>query len=555
MIILFGERKKVVLFLKLFYLLLNFHYLSLYAIALFLPGDKDVVKYRYCVFSGGKFNRWEYQIHDGTSSSTTIIIERTLDTSKYDYTVMTTSDSYGYVNVQDNLITTMTSQTVITKNVDGHTQKAKLLNDWSKRSQVDNTIKPSDGVIIVSYFLPVILSKVDGNWAARWDEENILSFNLPMRATWIGSVRYNNAPIPLEDEENVTRALLKLNCNPIFINQSVHHQFYDIFCKQNLWLLMHLVSDVYGPVEMSDIGAKSQQDLWYTYITVNNIFRDKLIEVFSAKDMIWIHGFHLMLLPSFIRRRLQSVKIGYFFHTPFPSSEIWRTITRRDDLLRGILAADQIGFHLFEYARHFLSCCHRLLGYSYDTNASGMISVNIDGREVAISCIHIGVDLQHVNRELNDITFTNEVNSWIEKTSPDKIIVAGIDRLERLKGIPLKLNAIDQFLDENRHYVGKITFFLVGISAFERGNDYLRTVRDIHTIVDRLNQKYKITDDAKDFLIYFEERTESNLTLRNRLALFAASDILMITPPRYFISIIALFSIVVSNLHVNSETV
>jgi trehalose 6-phosphate synthase/phosphatase len=123
--------------------------------------------------------------------------------------------------------------------------------------------------------------------------------------------------------------------------------------------MLHHVADVYGPLKQADIGAKGQQDLWFTYSTVNRIFRDKVVEVFQAGDMVWIQGFHLMLLPSFLRRFLQQARIGYFFHTPFPSSEIWRRMTRREDLLRGILAADQIGFHLYEYARHFLTTCHR----------------------------------------------------------------------------------------------------------------------------------------------------------------------------------------------------
>lgn len=396
--------------------------------AIFLPGEKGSVRYKYCIFSGGKFKRWE-----GDSK-----FERVLDCSKIEQTVKTTTDEFGVidneVSSKGNQLVTGPSPRSPKSTPDGtHSFKARSFTEWSKRSAMDNTIKPSDGVVIVSYFLPVILSKSDrGEWSAVWDEENILSFDLPVRATWIGSVRYNGSPIPSEDEEAVSEALAKLNCNPIFINQIVHHQFYDIFCKQNLWLLMHLISDVYGPVDTTDIGAKSQQDLWYTYITVNNIFRDKLIEVYHSGDMIWIHGFHLMLLPSCIRRRLQQAKIGYFFHTPFPSSEIWKTITRRDDLLRGILAADQIGFHLFEYARHFLTSCHRLLGYTYDSNPAGVMTVNIDGREVAISCIHIGIDHARVQKELSHPYLVEEINSWVRKCS-NKVVVTGNLRLYSLE--------------------------------------------------------------------------------------------------------------------------
>ena len=384
-----------------------------------MPGQKNEVKYKYCVFSGGHFSRWE---GDGK-------IERVLDFDRLDQTaVKSTADIFGVLGESTGIqapVSTVASNSTVLSSVDVHSFKAKLFREWNRRVGKDTPITSSDGVIIVSYFLPVILTRHSyRNWSAKWDEENILSFNLNVRATWVGSVRYNNGPIPVNEEDCVTEVLLKLNCNPIFIDQNSHYQFYEIFCKQNLWLTMHHVADVYGPINVTEFGAKNQQDVWYIYSTINKIFRDKVVEAYHSNDLIWIHGFHLMLLPSFIRRRLQQAKIGYFFHTPFPSSEIWKTITRRDDLLRGILAADQIGFHLYEYARHFLIGCHRLLGYSFDANFSGVMTITIDGREVSISCIHVGVDLPKVNLCLTDTNFISNVNQWSSKFQ-DKIVVCG----------------------------------------------------------------------------------------------------------------------------------
>jgi trehalose 6-phosphate synthase/phosphatase len=131
-----------------------------------------------------------------------------------------------------------------------------------------------------------------------------------------------------------------------------------------------------------------------------------------------------MLLPSFLRRFLHFAKIGYFFHTPFPSSEIWRTVTRNEDFLRGILAADQIGFHLYEYARHFLTNCHRILGYKSETNAAGILSIYVDGREVAITCIHVGVDLPFIQQTFVSKTFEWDMLNWRKKFS-GKTVVAG----------------------------------------------------------------------------------------------------------------------------------
>jgi len=87
--------------------------------------------------------------------------------------------------------------------------------------------------------------------------------------------------------------------------------------------------------------------------------------VFNEGDMVWIHDLQLMMLPSYITRELRVARVGFFLHQPFPSSEIFRTLWCRADLLHGMLNADLVGFHLYEYARHFLTCCRRILGLSH----------------------------------------------------------------------------------------------------------------------------------------------------------------------------------------------
>lgn len=297
--------------------------------ALFLPGDLGAVKYRYCVFSGGKFDRWE---GDGKMNRV-LVSEGHENMSRSDKDLAKTADCFGVLHLEDGQPSepissvydaTMNNAAVISIS-ENISFKAKQFAEWGRKSKIDTNLKSTDGVIIVAYFLPVILHRTRlGKWSATWDSENILSLDLNARVTFVGSVRYHGAPIPVEDEEEVTIALLSINCHPIFIDQTTHHQFYDLYCKNSLWLTLHHVADVYGPLKQNDIGAQGQQDLWFTYSTVNRTFRDKVVEVFQDGDMVWIQGFHLMLLPSFLRRFLLQAKIGYFFHTPFPSSEIWR---------------------------------------------------------------------------------------------------------------------------------------------------------------------------------------------------------------------------------------
>lgn len=199
-----------------------------------------------------------------------------------------------------------------------------------------------------------------------------------------------------------------------------------------LWPVLHNVTSVYksrpeasGPgfdkavpqdegfseYSMDDVGqgmihgdGGREAQLWTSYNAVNRLFAEVVVQCFNEGDLVWIHGFHLLILPSYLSRKLPMAKVGLFLHTPFPSSEIFRTIWCREDLLRGMLNADQVGFHLFEYARHFLTCCRRLLGLNYgmipDTAGGHTLAIDTNGRHVAVTSIHAGIEPSVLNQIL-----------------------------------------------------------------------------------------------------------------------------------------------------------
>lgn len=109
----------------------------------------------------------------------------------------------------------------------------------------------------------------------------------------------------------------------------------------------------------SVIGAVS---CWKDYGEVNQLFSAKVVEVAHEDDVLWVNDYHLLLLPGVMRRKLPNLSISFFLHIPFPSSECFRILAHREEILRAMLCADHIGFHLYEYSRHFLTCCKRMLG-------------------------------------------------------------------------------------------------------------------------------------------------------------------------------------------------
>jgi len=334
---------------------------------------------------------------------------------------------------------------------------------------------------------------------------------------------------------------------------------YNGFCKGVLWPVMHNVTSVYtaeaettnnlpsgrdngdddqhqfSEYSMDDFeqgpihgGRGKEKELWSAYNTVNRKFAEVVVQCFNEGDLVWIHGFHLLILPSYLTRRIPMAKVGIFLHTPFPSSEIFRTLWCREDLLRGMLNADQVGFHLFEYARHFLTSCRRLLGLNYgmvpDASGGHTLAIDTNGRHVAVTSIHAGIEPPVLHQILNHESTMIEAEN-IRKRVPGKAIFCAIDRLESLKGIPLKLLALERFLRRCPEYVGKVVLIQIGISAHERGDDYLRTRNEVTELVNRINEMWPGT-------IQFQECPESSMKLQQRVALMRAADVAVVTPIR-----------------------
>jgi len=213
------------------------------------------------------------------------------------------------------------------------------------------------------------------------------------------------------DRASLTEALAHFSAVPVFLDPEMQHTFYAGFCRSFLWPVFHNVIKA---------GAYSHS-AWRAYCSVNRLFADKVVEVYETGDMIWAHDYHLLLLPSYTLRHLRTATVGLFLHTPFPSSEIFRTICVRDELLRGMINADVVGFHLFEYARHFLTCCKRQMGLDLKeqkiggTSGTGdvFLTVKDNERTVVVVISHAGIEpamLEQVELAANKIDPFREAN-------------------------------------------------------------------------------------------------------------------------------------------------
>ncbi|KAJ4846652.1 putative alpha,alpha-trehalose-phosphate synthase [UDP-forming] 9 [Turnera subulata] len=343
--------------------------------------------------------------------------------------------------------------------------------------------------IIVANMLPVHARKdiETGKWCFSLDEDSLYlqlkdGFSPETEFIYVGGLKVD---IEASEQEEVSQKLLEdFNCVPTFIPQDLQKKFYLGFCKQQLWPLFHYMLPM-----CPDHGDRFDRSLWQAYVSANKMFADKVMEVINPdEDYVWIHDYHLMVLPTFLRKRFNRVKLGFFLHSPFPSSEIYRTLAVRDEILRGLLNCDLIGFQTFDYARHFLSCCSRMLGLDYESKR-GHIGLDYFGRTVYIKILPVGIHMGRLESVMNLSTTAAKVKEVQERFEGKKVII-GIDDMDIFKGISLKLLAVEQLLQQNPNLRGKVVMVQIINPARGLGKDVEEAKRETYETANRINEVY-----------------------------------------------------------------
>ncbi|XP_057541745.1 probable alpha,alpha-trehalose-phosphate synthase [UDP-forming] 9 [Amaranthus tricolor] len=371
-----------------------------------------------------------------------------------------------------------------------------IISDMEGRESSDEDVGAPvvrERKIIVANMLPVNASKDSetGKWCFTLDEDSILlqlknGLAPNTEVIYIGSLKVD---IDTNEQDEVSQRLLKeFKCVPTFLPQELQKNYYHGYCKQYLWPLFHYMLPM-----CPDHGDRFDRSLWQTYVSANKIFADKVMEVINPEDdYVWVHDYHLMVLPTFLRKRFYRVKLGFFLHSPFPSSEIYRTLPVRDEILRGLLNCDLVGFHTFDYARHFLSCCSRMLGLDY-ASKRGHIGLDYFGRTVYIKILPIGIHLGHITSVL-DLPCTSVKAKEVQEQYKGKKVIVGIDDMDIFKGISLKMLAVEHLLRQNPEFLGKLVLIQIINPARSSGKDVQETQRETYLIAKRINETYGSTD-------------------------------------------------------------
>ena len=221
------------------------------------------------------------------------------------------------------------------------------------------------------------------------------------------------------------------------------------YAERELYPLLHYKQ--HGPTD-----GKKEQKWWADYLRLNRLFADRIMQTYQAGDIVLIHDYHLFLLPGLLRQRIPNIYLGFFLHSPFPSSEYLRCLAKRKEILTGALGANMIGFQAYSYSRHFSSCCTRVLGF--DSNSAG---VDAYGAHAAVDIFPAGIDVKRVMKAAFGTPDIEQTVAKLRKQYAGKKIIVGRDRLDTLHGVAQKLQAFDIFLDRYPQWRGRVVLIQV----------------------------------------------------------------------------------------------
>nr|POE63449.1 putative alpha,alpha-trehalose-phosphate synthase [udp-forming] 106 kda [Quercus suber] len=330
-------------------------------------------------------------------------------------------------------------------------------------------------------------------------------------ATWIGTVGFPTDELPASLKDDIHDKLVnEHNSVVVFPSDKDIDGHYAHYCKTVLWPIFH-----YQVPDHPKSKAYADHS-WEFYRNVNRAFAKVVVANYKRGDTIWIHDYHLLLVPHLVRKKLPDAEIGFFLHTAFPSSEVFRCLSMRDELLTGMLGANLVAFQTEEYATHFLQTCSRLL--TVETTTEG---VQLDEHFVNVTSEPIGIDPDAIEMAREEDEVRECIQELQERYKGKKIIVAR-DKLDNIRGVRQKLLAYELFLNKYPEWAGKVVLIQVATSTSEH-SELLTTVSDICTRIASVHSTL-----SHQPLVFLKQ----DIPFSQYLALLTVADVLIISALR-----------------------
>lgn len=299
---------------------------------------------------------------------------------------------------------------------------------------------------------------------------------------------------------------------PVTVQNDQYERYYNGLSNSVLWPLFHYFPSFaeYDPQDFDD------------YMKVNQQFAEILERNCRENDTVWIHDYHLLPLAAMLRKAIPGITIGFFLHIPFPSFELFRLLPRQwqEEILKGMLGADLIGFHTMDYALHFLQSVQLVLGIHQEKN-----TLRYRDRLIKVDVFPISIDYNHFHEAYDAPEIVSMRQVHREKMNGWKIIFS-VDRLDYTKGVQNRLRAYECFLKQNPEYQNKVVFVMVVVPSRDNIPKYAERRRMIDELISRINGEL---GNLHWQPVYYQYST---LSFEEMVSMYTVCDLALITPLR-----------------------
>jgi trehalose 6-phosphate synthase/phosphatase len=374
-------------------------------------------------------------------------------------------------------------------------------------------------LIIISNRLPVKAARYKKTYRFTRSEGGLTtglnSLNLDIERHWIG---WPGVEVESPEEQSQIELLLKKrNLHPVFLSNSEIEEYYEGYSNSKIWPLCHYFFTL----------IQHENSHWESYKRVNELFAKAAAAIIEPGDIVWIHDYQLMLLPKLIRENHPDTSIGYFHHIPFPSYELFRVLPERADLLLGLLGADLIAFHTYEYMRHFISAAERVLDLNFELD-----EVRLRERVVRVDALPMGINYDlYYNSSLDPKVA--RIADKLKSDYKDHKIILSVDRLDYSKGILHRLKGFSQFLENNPEYRNKVSLFMIIVPSRGNVDSYAGLKTKIDETIGSINGVYSNMSWTPVHYFYH------GFSFEDLCAMYHVADVALVTPLRDGMNLVA----------------
>ena len=334
--------------------------------------------------------------------------------------------------------------------------------------------------------------------------------------TWVG---WTGVPDDATDEFTLDGVRLR----PVDLSSEEVDEYYEGFANDSLWPLYH------------DALRRSTFDStqWKSYVGVNERFADALADAAPDGAIIWIHDYHLQLVPQMVRERRDDVLIGYFLHIPFPPWELFARLPWREDIVRGLLGADLLGFQRRIGASNFVTVARELLREDVTVDEADAQVVHHRGRSTEVGAFPISIDNDEFRMLAAEREVRRRASSLRTRLGDPGVILLGVDRLDYTKGIGLRMRAFLSLLDDGTIDPQHCVMVQVATPTREAVEHYQNERHEIERLVGEINGRHGRLGFPVLHYLY------RNLPLEELVMLYLAGDVMLVTPMRDGMNLVA----------------